>query len=82
VPRRVSKRFAGLSAVEASARRLLRRLLLGPDGPDQAMILPIAGVDGEQYADDLAVAAGKLEVIGAPANIRAQGDHDAVVRAR
>jgi hypothetical protein len=33
----------------------------------------------KQYANDLAVAAGKLEVIGAPAIIRAQGDDDAVL---
>jgi hypothetical protein len=30
--------------------------------------LPIAGVEGEQPAGDLAVAAAKLEKIGAPAN--------------
>jgi hypothetical protein len=37
---------------------------------------PVVSIDGKQHAHDLAVAAAKLKVIGAPANIGAQGDHD------
>src|SRR5215469_9296226 len=42
---------------------------------------PIASVDGEQDPEELAIAASQLEMIGAPTDIRAQGDHDTVVGA-
>src|SRR6516162_1344022 len=42
---------------------------------------PIASVDGKQDPEELAIAASELEMIGAPTDIRAQGDHDTVVGA-
>src|ERR1700745_3061231 len=42
---------------------------------------PIASVDGEQDPEELAIAASELEMIRAPTDIRAQGDHDTVVGA-
>ena len=44
--------------------------------------LAVAGVDGEQHADGRAVAAADLEVVGAPAHVRAERHDDAVVGPR
>src|SRR6202043_1331972 len=43
--------------------------------------LAIAGIDSKQHTHDLAITTGELEVIGAPADVRAQCNHDAVMRA-
>src|SRR5262249_19052346 len=42
---------------------------------------PIAGVDGKQDTEELAIAASELEMIGAPTDIRAPSDHDTLVGA-
>jgi hypothetical protein len=43
--------------------------------------LAIAGIDSKQHTHDLAITTGELEVIGTPADVRAQCNHDAVMRA-
>src|SRR5262245_45643746 len=43
--------------------------------------LAIAGIDSKQHTHDLAITTGELEVIGAPADVRAQCNHDAIMRA-
>jgi hypothetical protein len=41
--------------------------------------LAVAGVDGEQHADDAAVAAGDLEMVRTPADVRAERHDGAIV---
>ena len=41
----------------------------------------IAGIDSKQHTHDLAITTGELEVIGTPADVRAQCNHDAITRA-
>ena len=44
--------------------------------------LAVVTVESEGYTDDLAVPAGELQRVGAPADIRADRDHPAVMLAR
>jgi hypothetical protein len=44
------------------------------------MISPVAGIEHEEDAHDLAVAGMDLQMVRAPSNVRAQRDDDAVMR--
>src|SRR6202047_2088666 len=50
-------------------------------GAQPAHNLAIAGIDSKQHTHDLTITTGELEAIGIPADVRAQCNHDAVMRA-
>ena len=65
-----------------STQAIIRSRTISPEMPAEvASQLAIAGIDSKQHTHDLAITTGELEVIGAPADVRAQCNHDAVMRA-
>src|ERR1700733_5472851 len=70
------------STLNASYHQVAYHLAGDASGGGQpAHNLAIAGIDSKQHTHDLAITAGELEVIGTPADVRAQCNHDAVMRA-
>jgi hypothetical protein len=61
------------SALDARHHQVARHLAGGAGGRGQPVHDPsIAGIDSKQHMHDLAITTGELEVIGTPAEIRAQ----------
>ena len=70
------------STLDASYHQVAHHLAGDAGGGGQpAHNLAIAGIDSKQHTHDLAITTGELEVIGTPADVRAQCNHDAVMRA-
>ena len=70
------------STLDASDHQVAHHLAGDAGGRGQpGHDLAIAGIDSKQHTHDLAITTGELEVIGAPADVRAQCNHDAVMPA-
>ena len=70
------------STLDADCHQVAHHLAGDAGGGGQpAHNLAIAGIDSKQHTRDLAITTGGLKVIGTPADVRAQCNHDAVMRA-
>src|SRR3984957_12722397 len=68
------------STLDASYHQVAHHLAGDAGGGGQpAHNLAIAGIDSKQHTHDLTITTGELEVIGTPADVRAQCNHDAVM---
>jgi hypothetical protein len=70
------------STLDASDHQVAHHLAGDAGGRGQpGHDLAIAGIDSKQHTHDLAITTAELEVIGAPADVQTQCNHDTVMRA-